>query len=400
MSTQEILQQAEQLFQEGKYSEAVDLGKQIDDNEDVEIQGKILLISTKCLLQLISVDDEAELKSLFGCMRTLLKNAGETGSVEKFYDVANQCRYAWELWENRLVNTFLDNCHEKPLKLYGDLMELRQKTVNAWYPMEMLIAIWRKQLAKEQNTTWDVLEEKYGSGRQMLPPGQDFDSILYEKARHLEQLTNGTLQETNAMQTVEELKAVYEWMNPAYTAIASMYKFSGSSSATQNKQTKIKRLQSSARLLHYILNDANVFVNGKATSLYYTEEQRAKQIAELKSVYAEIQKIDPNFVMPALPSQVPPLPYTKSGCYVATAVYGSYDCPQVWTLRRFRDDTLAKSWYGRAFIRTYYAISPTLVKWFGQTAWFQKLWRGKLDKMVKNLQANGVESTPYQDKNW
>ena len=26
---------------------------------------------------------------------------------------------------------------------------------------------------------------------------------------------------------------------------------------------------------------------------------------------------------------------SSGGCYVATAVYGSYDCPQVWTLRRF-----------------------------------------------------------------
>ena len=66
----------------------------------------------------------------------------------------------------------------------------------------------------------------------------------------------------------------------------------------------------------------------------------------------------------------------KSGCYVATAVYGSYDCPQVWTLRRFRDNTLAESWYGRAFNRTYYAVSPTLVRWFGETKWFQRLWRG------------------------
>ncbi len=88
------------------------------------------------------------------------------------------------------------------------------------------------------------------------------------------------------------------------------------------------------------------------------------------------------------------------GCYVATAVYGSYDCPQVWTLRRFRDDTLASTWYGRMFIHTYYAISPTLVKWFGRTEWFKKLWQGKLDKMIKKLQENGVEDTPYEDKNW
>lgn len=91
---------------------------------------------------------------------------------------------------------------------------------------------------------------------------------------------------------------------------------------------------------------------------------------------------------------------TKGPCYIATAVYGSYDCPQVWTLRRFRDNTLASTWYGRAFIRTYYAISPALVKWFGHTTWFKNMWRDKLDKMVDALQKQGVESTPYQDKNW
>ena len=90
----------------------------------------------------------------------------------------------------------------------------------------------------------------------------------------------------------------------------------------------------------------------------------------------------------------------SSGCYVATAVYGSYDCPQVWTLRRYRDYTLAETWYGRAFIKTYYAISPTLVKWFGHTDWFKNMWKGKLDRMVSKLQANGVESTPYEDINW
>lgn len=90
----------------------------------------------------------------------------------------------------------------------------------------------------------------------------------------------------------------------------------------------------------------------------------------------------------------------KGGCYVATAVYGSYDCPQVWTLRRFRDYTLASTWYGRLFIRTYYAVSPTLVRWFGHTKWFKNFWKVRLDKMVTKLQENGVESTSYQDKVW
>lgn len=89
----------------------------------------------------------------------------------------------------------------------------------------------------------------------------------------------------------------------------------------------------------------------------------------------------------------------SDACYVATAVYGSYDCPQVWTLRRFRDNILAQTWYGRTFIQAYYAISPSLVKRFGNTEWFRKLWKGSLDRMVAKLQANGFESTPYEDRN-
>ncbi|WP_289706005.1 MULTISPECIES: CFI-box-CTERM domain-containing protein [Muribaculaceae] len=85
-------------------------------------------------------------------------------------------------------------------------------------------------------------------------------------------------------------------------------------------------------------------------------------------------------------------------CYIATVVYGTYDCPEVWTLRRFRDYTLAETWYGRAFIRTYYAVSPTLVKWVGNTAIFKRICLALLDGLVRKLQVNGVESTPYKDR--
>ncbi|MCM1130748.1 MAG: sel1 repeat family protein [Roseburia sp.] len=91
---------------------------------------------------------------------------------------------------------------------------------------------------------------------------------------------------------------------------------------------------------------------------------------------------------------------SKNGCYVATCVYGSYDCPQVWTLRRYRDNTLGKTWYGRTFIKIYYAISPKLVKVFGNKNWFQRYWKKRLDKKVSKLQRNGVENTPYEDYDW
>jgi hypothetical protein len=85
------------------------------------------------------------------------------------------------------------------------------------------------------------------------------------------------------------------------------------------------------------------------------------------------------------------------GCYVATCVYGSYDCPEVWTLRRFRDNILSDSWFGRRFIQAYYAVGPKAVELFGSKKWFNRLWKSVLDRFVCKLQKSGIDSSPYSD---
>ena len=124
-------------------------------------------------------------------------------------------------------------------------------------------------------------------------------------------------------------------------------------------------------------------------------EAKQESTAKIRKYHETIKLCDPSYEIPVVAE-----PKAKGCCVVATAVYGSYDCPQVWTLRRYRDDILAKTWYGRTFIHTYYAIGPTIVKWFGDTDWFKNMWKPKLDRMVCNLNAEGVEDTPYEDKIW
>lgn len=53
---------------------------------------------------------------------------------------------------------------------------------------------------------------------------------------------------------------------------------------------------------------------------------------------------------------------SSGGCYIATMAYGSYEHQQVLELRKFRDETLATSAFGRKFISFYYKTSPKLVK--------------------------------------
>ena len=90
----------------------------------------------------------------------------------------------------------------------------------------------------------------------------------------------------------------------------------------------------------------------------------------------------------------------SGACYIATAIYGSYDCPQVWTLRRYRDVRLASSLFGRCFIHIYYTISPILVQCLGKNDFIINNWKRILDRIVKHLNDNGVSNLPYNDKKW
>ncbi len=87
----------------------------------------------------------------------------------------------------------------------------------------------------------------------------------------------------------------------------------------------------------------------------------------------------------------------SGGCYIATSIYGCSDCPEVWVLRRYRDTILQQRFLGRLFVRSYYGISPTLVKCFGETKFFKSFWRAILDKKVKALKSKGISDLNYDD---
>lgn len=91
------------------------------------------------------------------------------------------------------------------------------------------------------------------------------------------------------------------------------------------------------------------------------------------------------------------VPKSSGGCYIATCVYGSYDCPEVWVLRRYRDYDLATTWRGRCFVKLYYLVSPTMVRLFGKQQWFHNLFKPILNRVIKGLRTKGYDDTPYQD---
>lgn len=118
-------------------------------------------------------------------------------------------------------------------------------------------------------------------------------------------------------------------------------------------------------------------------------KQQELVIDEIMQCHLKIKEYDPKYIVPARP---------KRSCYIATAVYGTYDCAEVWTLRRYRDQVLANSLWGRIFIAIYYKISPKVVALFGRNRMFLSWSKRWLDDLVERLKCHGFEDTPYLDQ--
>lgn len=76
---------------------------------------------------------------------------------------------------------------------------------------------------------------------------------------------------------------------------------------------------------------------------------------------------------------------SNDGCYIATMVYGDYNHPQVITLRKYRDDVLRKSSFGKWFIDFYYRESPGLVNRLKNCDRINNIIRIVLDRIVNHI---------------
>lgn len=127
-----------------------------------------------------------------------------------------------------------------------------------------------------------------------------------------------------------------------------------------------------------------IYVHLTIVRLVHDEKPHYKVMHEVEE---KIKKLDKEYS----------LPERHGACYIATAVYGSYDCPPGWTLRRYRDFYLKKTLVGRSFIRFYYAISSSLVSIFGNSTLIHQWTKKLLNQFVNYLNKKGISSKYYRD---
>jgi len=74
-------------------------------------------------------------------------------------------------------------------------------------------------------------------------------------------------------------------------------------------------------------------------------------------------------------------------CFIATACYENYDAPEVIVLRKYRDEILLQSFYGKIFVNIYYKISPFIAIRISKSKFIKDIIKKYLlDRIVIKLQ--------------
>lgn len=75
----------------------------------------------------------------------------------------------------------------------------------------------------------------------------------------------------------------------------------------------------------------------------------------------------------------------SKGCFIATAVYGNELANEVITLKLFRDEHLLQNKIGRAFVKFYYFISPSIADYIKQKLYLKIFLRNYIIRPFVNL---------------
>lgn len=400
---QELLNEIKELFENEQYKQA--LFKASDLEEACLKEGEFEIAKECAFIQAFSLAEMIQ----FGDAHTdlILKVIDRASSyISSAEELASFYTSCWEHINSRfaqLVPEVLDSI-EPYMDQDGKLAGGHQEYMNFFYQgyLAFLVGIderletYKEKIGAPEDLYWDkAVKELYENPRTLCE---------YNKAIELHREILSMTKDFPIYHHTDGKKLI-----AMYTVAGILFQlFIPAEEKEKEKPVSLflPKMKGLVTLLSDELNTVTV-LDGVFLSLVPNLHTRKDQQSKIQDLTRRIQKYEPNYVAPNINEKVwtretarEQVAERSGGCYVATAVYGSYDCPQVWTLRRYRDYTLAETWYGRTFIKTYYAVSPTLVKWFGHTEWFKKMWQGKLDRMVAKLQANGVESTPYEDKEW
>jgi len=123
-----------------------------------------------------------------------------------------------------------------------------------------------------------------------------------------------------------------------------------------------------------------------AANLYGSQAPKritiTKGVSPSPNTKATIEKDKKNRVGVKVYPVAPPAT-AKSGCFIATAAYGTPQAPQIDVLRQFRDERLMTDPFGRACVKGYYTLSPPIAEVVSMSETLRKAVRALIAPLVQ-----------------
>lgn len=204
--------------------------------------------------------------------------------------------------------------------------------------------------------------------------------------------TKNEISETRFDEMEQELKAVHDYIEKAKDVVVSWYD-ANLMGITKEMVDEASADEENMKLKSYNVILRFCYAKNLSEKIEQIGKQASDYLASCKYLAAEELDIHRNDFEILLGGENYSYNNTtqktaKEGCYIATAVYGDYNAPEVLVLREYRDNILKRSWLGRTFIKIYYTLSPSIAKRLKYATSLNRWVRQILDKFVEYLSTN------------
>jgi hypothetical protein len=133
-------------------------------------------------------------------------------------------------------------------------------------------------------------------------------------------------------------------------------------------------------------------------SLLVETDQKDQAIQELNYIIATFSDNEETYFEARQMKDALENPPKKSGCFIATAAYGSPLAPEVMVFRWYRDEILLRSKIGIEFVKFYYLFSPPIALLISKIGWLKTFVRiVALNPLLKLLKAKKQERKDHEN---
>lgn len=256
-----------------------------------------------------------------------------------------------EQWTKKWLTTY-EKHSELQLKRYATLLWIY--LINPQHPIGLVAkAYWETRATNNPNAIKDYYSEAFKDYEKALKYS-DFDRQIVGAILNQQKLK---LSSIGFYLTTERVaQDIINFFNKIESLINVFHKFIP-------EDRPLEKYTVSALL------DDNSFLR------YHDEKEAIERIISpfIQSLEKEIIKVDKNYAQKYKP---------KSGCFIATTVYGSPMATEVSILREFRNEYLEATEWGKTFIKYYYIIGPHIARFISKRQFLRALTRQLLKPVI------------------